>query len=77
MISIVTWFEKDGDNFVDSLQVEGVTLPKLQEVFGVDPGNPMYDAYPIETEDQVKFVEEQLQQSLNLELYQYFVEYSN
>jgi hypothetical protein len=77
MIPIVTWFNKGDDGMISSAPLKNVTLNHLQELFDVESDNPMYDAYPVETSVQIKFVEDNLQQSLNLDLYEYFVEYSD
>ena len=75
MIPVVIWFEKGCDGLIGSSPLKGVTLSDLQWLFNVDSDNPMYDAYPVETNEQIRFVESQLQHPLNLDLYEYFVEY--
>jgi|GEM_PF-6868491 len=75
MIPTVIWFDKGCDGLIGLSPLKGVTLSDLQVLFNVDSDNPMYDAYPVETSEQIRFVESQLQHPLNLYSYEYFVEY--
>ncbi len=77
MIPIVIWFEEGSETLVCSTPLTEATLSDLQQLFGLESDNPMYDSYPVQTLEQIRFIESRLEYQLNLYLYEYFIEYSD
>jgi len=77
MIPVVIWFEEGSETLVWSTPLKEATLSDLQQLFGLESDNPMYDSYPVQTLEQIRFIESRLKQPLNLDLYEYFIEYSD
>lgn len=71
---LVRWFEKEpGEALVGEAELQGITLPELQALFGVPPTDPMYDCWPVRQE-HVSRLSPYLSVSIKLDLFDYFVE---
>jgi len=73
MTRVVSYFDKKDESFVGELELPEVSLSKLQEVFDVPSGNPMYDSCPI-GKNQAGFIFDILGVHLDFEKYDYFLE---
>ena len=71
----VRWFNREGDEMVGEIELRGVTLSQLKQVFAPFSDDPlMYYCYPVETTEQIQFLHPWFKGKLNLETYEYFVE---
>jgi hypothetical protein len=71
---VLRWFEKEGNNFVGETIIDNVSLEHLQKLFEVDSENPMYDCYPVESAEQINYLQNLLDFELNTKSYAYFIE---
>jgi predicted transcriptional regulator len=71
---VIRWFEKNGDELVGEARLEKVELSKLQKLFNVSEGNPMYDCYPIKTKRQIRYIRKAAQHPIDSWSYDYFLE---
>ncbi len=71
---VLRWFEKEGDNLVGEKIISNVNLKYLQELFGIDSENPMYDCYLVESVEQVNYLQNLLNFELDTKSYDYLVE---
>ena len=71
---VLRWFEKEGDDLVGEKVVNNVSLEHLQKLFKIDPENPMYDCYPVESAEQINYLRNILNFELNTQSYDYFFE---
>ena len=70
----ITYFHRQSGKFTNKIPLEGIPLLKLQELFGVPPQNPMYDAYPINSPEKIHFFELFYGVEFNFQEYNYYVE---
>ena len=71
---VLRWFEKEGDDLVGEKVVNNVSLEHLQKLFKIDPENPMYDCYPVESDEQINYLQSLLNFELDTKSYDYLVE---
>jgi hypothetical protein len=71
---VVRGFEKEGDKLVEEIPLDGADISILQELFGVPSDNPMYDCYPIETQQQIEYIQKITKFRVNPQSYGYFLE---
>jgi hypothetical protein len=71
---VLRWFEKEGDNLVGEKIIDNVSLEHLQKLFEVDSENPMYDCYPVESAEQINYLQSLLNFELDTQSYDYLVE---
>jgi hypothetical protein len=71
---VVRWFEKEGDELVGEKIISNDNLEHLQQLFGIDAKNPMYDCYLVESTEQINYVQNLLNFELDTESYDYFIE---
>jgi hypothetical protein len=73
-LRVVRWFERDGDKLIGEQPLDGVDLSILQKAFAVAADDPMYDCYPIETKQQVEYIQGVTHLVINIQSYDYFLE---
>ena len=71
---VLRWFEKEGDDLVGEEVINNINLKHLQKLFKIDPENPMYDCYPVESAEQINYMQSLLNFELDTKSYDYFVE---
>ena len=71
---VLRWFDREGDDLVGEKIISNVDLEDLQQLFKIDPENPMYDCYPVESAEQLSYLQNLLNFGLDTESYDYFVE---
>ncbi|MGL6341934.1 MAG: DUF7683 domain-containing protein [Waterburya sp.] len=71
---ILRWFEKEGDDLVGEKTIDNISLELLQKLFGIDSENPMYDCYPVESAEQINYLQNLLNFELDTKSYDYFIE---
>lgn len=70
---VIMYFDKVDESYIDELVLPEIPLDKLQEVFQIPPGNPMYDSYPI-GEKEAKFFYDRTGIKLDTGKYSYFLD---
>lgn len=73
IIRLITWFDKQSEDFKGQLELGEIPVEELQTLFGESSENPMYDCYPI-TPKNASFFQELAQQDLRFDVYNYFLE---
>ena len=73
MPRVIRCFDKVDDSCVDEVSLD-VQLVLLQELFGVDADNPMYDCYPVGKAEE-SFFEKCSEISFDFDRFEYFLEY--
>lgn len=73
MTRVIRYFDKVDESYVGEVQLD-VPLSLLQEFFGIDADNPMYDCYPIE-KTQEAFFKKHSSIDFDFERFEYFLEY--
>ena len=73
MSRVIRYFDKVDESYIDEVLLD-VPLASLQELFGVDADNPMYDCYPIE-KAQEAFFKTYSKINFNFDRFEYFLEY--
>ena len=69
------WYQRDGEEFVGEIKLEGLTVSQLEQVFTHFNDDPlMYYCYPVETNKQVEFIATWGKIELDLDSYEYFLE---
>jgi hypothetical protein len=71
---VLRWFEKGGDDLVGEKAINNVNLEHLQKLFKIEPENPMYDCYSVESLEQINYLQSLLNFKLNRKSYDYFIE---
>ncbi|MGF1588486.1 MAG: hypothetical protein ACFCU7_04440 [Pleurocapsa sp.] len=71
---VLRWFEKEGDDLVGEKVINNVNLEHLQKLFKIEPENPMYDCYPVESLEQIDYLQSLLNFKLDTKSYDYLVE---
>lgn len=71
---VLRWFEKEGDDLVGEEVINNINLKHLQNLFKIDPENPMYDCYSVESAEQINYMQSLLNFELDTKSYDYFVE---
>lgn len=71
---VLRWFKKEGDDLVGEKIISNVNLEHLQKLFGIDSENLMYDCYPVESAEQLSYLQNLLNFKLDIKFYDYFVE---
>lgn len=74
MIWFLRGFDRDSERLADDRPLGGVDEAFLQRVFAQPSDNPMYDAFKVEPE-HVRMLEPHIDGVLNLDKYEYFVEF--
>ena len=57
------------------LKITNIDLEHLQKLFGISSDNPMYDCYLVESSEQINYLQDILNFEVDLNSYEYFVEY--
>lgn len=70
---LIRFFEKTSDKYVGEIELPEIELSELQKLFNEDRENPMYDCYPITTNEHTFFIQF-LDKPLELDKYNYFLE---
>jgi hypothetical protein len=71
---VLRCFEKEGDDLVGEIVINNISLENLQKLFGIDPENPMYDCYAVESLEQIDYLQNLLNFELDTKSYDYFIE---
>ncbi len=71
---VLRWFEKEGDDLIGEKMIDNISLEQLQKMFGIDSENPMYDCYPVESAEQINYLQNLLNFDLDTKSYDYFIE---
>ena len=71
---VLRWFEKEGDELIGEKKIDNISLEYLQKLFGIDSENPMYDCYPVESAEQINYLQNLLKFELDTKSYDYFIE---
>ncbi len=71
---VLRWFEKEGDDLVGEKAINNVNLEHLQKLFKIEPENPMYDCYSVESTEQINYLQSLLNFELDTKSYDYFIE---
>ncbi len=71
---VLRWFEKEGDNLIGEKTINNISLEQLQKTFEIDSENPMYDCYPVESAEQINYLQSLLNFNLDIKSYDYFIE---
>lgn len=71
---VLRWFEKEGDELIGEKKIDNISLESLQKLFGIDSENPMYDCYPVESAEQINYLQNLVNFDLDIESYDYFIE---
>lgn len=71
---VLRWFEKEGDDLVGEKIINNISLEYLQKLFGINSENPMYDCYPVESAEQINYLQNLLNFELDTKSYDYFIE---
>lgn len=66
-------YQKDGDELVEELHLEGVGLPQLRNLFAAEADDLLMDCYPVSA-PQAKALRQYLPKALNLHRLDYFLE---
>ncbi|TQV73371.1 DUF7683 domain-containing protein [Denitrobaculum tricleocarpae] len=74
MPHVIRYFDKADESYAGKLELADIPLNKLQELFHTPPEDPMYECFPIH-ETQAKFFYEFAKIKLDIESYDYFLEY--
>lgn len=73
MSRVIRYFDKVDESYIGEVLLD-IPLASLQELFGVDAGNPMYDCYPI-GKAQEAFFKIYSKINFNFDRFEYFLEY--
>ena len=73
---VLSWYEKKVDEECGSTVLIDMDIDKLRELFNLANSNPIYDVYEIKTIEQINYVSEFTTHKINLDLYDYFLEYN-
>jgi len=76
MSRVIRYFEKDGDKCVGEEKLPEIDLGVLQELFDLTSKNPMYDCFLV-TEKQRTFLNQFIKVEINLNEYDYFIEFDS
>jgi len=69
----ISWYAKEGDEFIADENMVDFELNSLQELFQVEAENPMYDCWEVK-EQHVKMLQKCVRHIINIKIYDYFVE---
>jgi len=72
----IQWYDKVTERAVGSEELKEIELADLQNIFNVPTENPMYDSWEVE-EKHIETLKKYLSHSLDLSLYDYFIEASS
>ncbi len=70
---VLRWYEKQGDALVGEKVLSNIELSELQQLFDQPLDNLMYECYLV-TDEQVNYLQERLNQTFDLQSYEYFVD---
>lgn len=70
---VIRGYEKAGDKMLVEIPLINIPLNILQEIFGINKNNPMYDCYCIKDKEYLR-LKPYLEDCLKLDLYDYFLE---
>jgi hypothetical protein len=75
IVRLITCFEKEGDDLVYEIALpqEKLHLSELQKLYGIASENPMYDCYPINSNNSYFFIE-MINQKFDFEKYDYYLQ---
>lgn len=73
MSRVIRYFNKVDESYVDDVLID-VPLILLQELFGIEADNPMYDCYPI-GKTQEAFFKKYSEINFDFDRFEYFLEY--
>jgi len=73
MSRVIRYFDKVDESYIDEVLLD-VPLVLLQELFGINADNPMYDCYPI-ARTQEAFFKKYCEINFNFDRFDYFLEY--
>jgi hypothetical protein len=71
---VLRWFEKEEDNLVGETAIKNVNLAHLQKLLKIDPKNPIYDCYSVESHEQINYLQSLLNFELDTKSYEYLLE---
>jgi hypothetical protein len=66
-------YEKRGESLITEIPLNGISLETLQDLFGYEKDNPMYDCYPLRQE-YLPFFERYVGNRLETNSCDYFLE---
>lgn len=67
------WYDKASEWAVGSEDLKGIDLQALQQLFGVQQNDPMYDCWEV-NEEHLPRIQECVSHAINLKQYDYFIE---
>lgn len=70
---VLRWFNRSTEELAGSAPIHGPSLMELQRMFRVEPDDPMYDCYPLESA-QASQLQAYVDAPIRLNDYDYFVE---
>lgn len=70
----VSWYDKKTEELVGEAKLLNEDLSVLKLLWNEAPPAPMIDPHPIETKEQIVYIEKLLGIKLNLNSYDYFLE---
>lgn len=66
-------YEKNGDALILEIKLPPLDISYLQNLFGIDKDNPMYDAYEVHEKQKI-VLEKYITEEIDLDRYDYFLE---
>jgi glycyl-tRNA synthetase alpha subunit len=73
LVRSLRWYKKQGDVLVGQKILDSISLSDLQEIFGEPENDLMIENYQV-TEDEAKHLQRKLNQPIELNSYDYFLE---
>ena len=70
---VIYCFDKKSEKLIKEIELKDISLTILQEIFGINSNNPMFDCYQITFENR-KCFEKHINETLDLSKYNYYVE---
>jgi hypothetical protein len=66
-------YQKDGDDLVIEIELPPLEITYLQNLFGIEKDDPMYDAYDVHEKQKVE-LEKYIDTEIYIDKYDYFLE---
>jgi hypothetical protein len=70
---LLRWYEKEGDTIVGEIILKGFSITELQNILDEPADSPIFFSYEL-TSEQVKYFQNKLNQTFNVNDYEYFLE---
>jgi hypothetical protein len=70
----LTYCEKSSDDYLGNISLLKINLNILRELWSQSLDEPMIEVFPVDTNDQVMFLEKILNQKLEINKFDYFLE---